>query len=413
MSWDNYIRAVLRIDLPAGTLRIKAAPLGKSHDIDFPGSAGGTVHVITAYNPADKVAPDEANTSAHERLIARLQEIGATYFAAAGGDVQWAHVEPSVAVIGMTAEDARALGRQFGQDAIFGWSPTALVVLSCDTSKIHMTGWDVLPDPASDDVEEVSAQSVVAEAEPPTDGGASRDKEAALASESAAAVEALKRVDVPEERQVDVTPPLSDDEYFRALSARSGLLLTVYDENEDELAVIQQTGAAIEVSHGAGVDRIDLDQIAQLPDLIERLNPEDLPISFVSAGWGAGDIAYLFGSSPDCLVIDDVEWSQGAWSPSPETHRPIPVPTLGDAPTSCTVASLYWEIPGGSGSMVTGDDGTDHLLKIGPRFVAQGDEWANVLRAGSRQAAIQEFAADIEANDHLRASLFVEPDPAE
>jgi Protein of unknown function (DUF3293) len=206
MSWDNYIRAVLRIELPAGTLRIKAAPLGKSHDIDFPGSAGGTVHVITAYNPAGTVAPDEANTSAHERLTAKLQEIGATYFAAAGGDVQWTHVEPSVAVIGMTDEDARALGREFGQDAIFGWSPTALVALSCDTSKIHMTGWDVLPDPASDDVEEVPEQSVVAEAEPPTDTESVRDIEDDLTNESAVAVDSPTPVRAPEERQVDVMP---------------------------------------------------------------------------------------------------------------------------------------------------------------------------------------------------------------
>jgi len=148
MSWDSYIRAVLRIERPHGTQWIRPAPLGRSHDIDFPDSGGRTVHVITAYNPAGKVVPDEANAAAHQRLEARLQEIGATYLAAAGGDVEWSHVEPSFAVMGMTEEDARALGREFGQDAIFGLSPTALVVLSCDTSRTHVTGWETSQDPA-------------------------------------------------------------------------------------------------------------------------------------------------------------------------------------------------------------------------------------------------------------------------
>jgi hypothetical protein len=411
MSWDDYTRVVLRIELPEGTLRIKPAALGKPHHIDFPDTHGGTIHVITAYNPAGEVVPDEVNTLAHERLAGRLKELGSTYLAATGGDVEWTHVEPGFAVVGMTAEDARALGREFGQEAIFGWSPTALVVLSCDTSRIHMTGWSVVPDPGTSDAADLEEESLTGGDECQTEDDASPDTDNAPASEVAAA-KTPKRVNAPEERLVDVPPPIGDEEYFRALAIRSGLLFAVYDENEDELAVIRQTGAAIEVSHNAGVERINLDQVAQLPDLLERLNPEGRWISFVSAGWGSGDIAYLFGASDD-LVIDDVEWSCATWSPSPEAHRPICVPPLGDAPTSCRVASLDWEIPGGSGSMVSGDDGTDYLLKIGPRFVVQGDEWANVLRAGSRQGAIQEFTAEIESMDHLRTSLFVEPDPDE
>ena len=148
MHWDDYIRAVIRVELPQGTLWIKPAPPGTTHDVAFPGNAGGTVHVITAYNPAGKVVPDKANTAAQQRLTARLQEMGATYLAAAGGNVEWTHVEPSFAIIGMTQEDARALGREFGQEAIFGWSPTTLAVLSCDTDQVHVTGWAGDRDPA-------------------------------------------------------------------------------------------------------------------------------------------------------------------------------------------------------------------------------------------------------------------------
>lgn len=148
MSWGEYIRAVLCIELAQGPRWIKPALPGQSHDVIFPDSAGRTVYVITAFNPAGKVAPKEANEVAQQRLTSKLEEIGATYLPAAGGNLEWTHVEPSLAVIGMSQEDARALGREFGQDAIFGWSPTTLTVLSCDTDKVHHTGWDVLRDPA-------------------------------------------------------------------------------------------------------------------------------------------------------------------------------------------------------------------------------------------------------------------------
>jgi len=148
MSWDSYIRAVLRVERPEGAQWIRPAALGRSHGIDFPDSSGRTVHVITAYNPAGKVVTDKVNIAAHQRLEARLQEMGASYLAAAGGDVEWAHVEPGFAILGMSENDARALGREFGQDAIFGLSPTALVILSCDTSRTHVTGWEASPDAA-------------------------------------------------------------------------------------------------------------------------------------------------------------------------------------------------------------------------------------------------------------------------
>jgi hypothetical protein len=158
LSWDDYIRAVIRIDRPGRTLWIKPARLRRSHDEVFPDSAGRTVYVITADNPAGKVVPDDTNASARQRLTVRLHELGATYLVAAGGNADWTHVEPSFAVMGMTKDDARTLGREFGQEAIFGLSPTALTVISCDSAKEDVTGWDVLPDPTAQNVEEIPEQ---------------------------------------------------------------------------------------------------------------------------------------------------------------------------------------------------------------------------------------------------------------
>jgi hypothetical protein len=147
MSWDDYITAVIRVELAQGTRWIQPARTGQPHDVIFPDSAGRTVHVITAFNTAGKVAPQEANAAAHQRLETRLDEMGVTYLAAAGGSLDWTHVEPGFAVMGMSEKDARALGRELGQEALFGWSPTTLAVLSCDTARVHVTGWDVLQDP--------------------------------------------------------------------------------------------------------------------------------------------------------------------------------------------------------------------------------------------------------------------------
>lgn len=110
--------------------------------------------------------PDAANIFAHERLTTGLQKMGKTCFAANGGDVEWTHVEQGFAVIGMTDEEALALGRDFGQEAIYGWSPSTLTVLSCDTAKIHMMGWDVVTNPVHD-VEEFLDRSAMTETEPP------------------------------------------------------------------------------------------------------------------------------------------------------------------------------------------------------------------------------------------------------
>jgi len=86
ISWAIHVSDYSRY--LQGTLRIEPAPLGKSHDVDFPRSSGRTVHVITAYNPAGQVVADETNTVAHERLTARLQGMGVNYCPAAGGDIQ-------------------------------------------------------------------------------------------------------------------------------------------------------------------------------------------------------------------------------------------------------------------------------------------------------------------------------------
>lgn len=78
--------------------------------------------------------------------MAELEELGLTWWPAAGGDSSWTHVEDSAAVIGMDEADAIALGAQFGQDAIFVLTPAERQVAGCAQRRIVATGWSIEPE---------------------------------------------------------------------------------------------------------------------------------------------------------------------------------------------------------------------------------------------------------------------------
>jgi hypothetical protein len=65
------------------------------------------------------------------------------YWPAVGGDPTWAHTEISLAVLGLDEREARQIGREFGQEAIFVWTPSSWVVLGCQGSRRVESGWRV------------------------------------------------------------------------------------------------------------------------------------------------------------------------------------------------------------------------------------------------------------------------------
>ncbi|MFE1286882.1 DUF3293 domain-containing protein [Streptomyces sp. NPDC058751] len=60
-----------------------------------------------------------------------------------GGDARGSHTEESVAVVSMSEDAARELGRRFGQDAIFTWTPDAWRLSACgsDTAAVEDAVW--------------------------------------------------------------------------------------------------------------------------------------------------------------------------------------------------------------------------------------------------------------------------------
>jgi hypothetical protein len=139
-GWDAYATAVVRIEVPAGAIWLKPAAETRT-DGQYPDPDGRPIYVITAHNPAGRLASDEANAAAQARLESQLRQRGLTWWPAAGGDPHWAHVEASAALIGIPEAAAIALGAEFKQDAIFAFSPADRRIVSCTDSRVVTTGW--------------------------------------------------------------------------------------------------------------------------------------------------------------------------------------------------------------------------------------------------------------------------------
>ncbi|MER6977024.1 DUF3293 domain-containing protein [Streptomyces carpinensis] len=140
-NWDHYRAAVVDIRIPDRTVHVEPRPSGTAEG-SFPEAAGSaTVHVITAWNPLGRTASVDANARAHRLLLDEVRRRGLTWWPAQGGDASGTHREESVAVVGLGDTAARDLGRRFGQDAIFAWSPDAWRVLACDTAAAAVSGW--------------------------------------------------------------------------------------------------------------------------------------------------------------------------------------------------------------------------------------------------------------------------------
>jgi hypothetical protein len=145
-GWGAYITAVVRIEAPGAVIWLKPAPITRT-DGPYPDPGGRPIYVITAHNPAGRLASDEANAAAQARLESELRRRGLTWWPAAGGDPAWAHVEASVALTGLPEVEAIALGTQFRQDAIFVFTPADRRIVSCTDDRVETTGWTIKPPP--------------------------------------------------------------------------------------------------------------------------------------------------------------------------------------------------------------------------------------------------------------------------
>ncbi|MBI2755988.1 MAG: DUF3293 domain-containing protein [Chloroflexi bacterium] len=113
-----YAEALYQIHHPAGDMlfSMKGFISGKADLVRHQ-----TYTVVTAYNPGTEQPNEAVNQAAHRRLVAYVEEHGWTAHPAAGFSPDRSHLEPSLAIAGLSRLDAAAVGARFQQAAVFYW----------------------------------------------------------------------------------------------------------------------------------------------------------------------------------------------------------------------------------------------------------------------------------------------------
>ena len=147
--WTAYTETVVRIDHPTiGRIVVTPEPSGRTQGL-FPHESGRPIHVMTAHNPGRALSARE-NEQRQRQLLAGLEQQGdLEIWDAVGADVSWTHQEQSLAIIGLTDDDAREVARTFDQDAIFAWTPARWNLLSCIDDRTWHAGWTLTPERAA------------------------------------------------------------------------------------------------------------------------------------------------------------------------------------------------------------------------------------------------------------------------
>lgn len=103
-----------------GTLALRMdEPNPPALDVLMEGRGYREYAYITAYNPGSRPLPESENRRRQRALIERLQDEGRLVLRgeAISDTADWPP-EPSLLVLGMSAEEAKALGRELGQNAV-------------------------------------------------------------------------------------------------------------------------------------------------------------------------------------------------------------------------------------------------------------------------------------------------------
>lgn len=132
---SRYAGAVVDITLPSRIMRLSPADAaGTGFPFETP------VHVVSASNPGCEL-PAEENAARHAGLVAAVRLLDIVTLDAVGRDTTSEYAEASVVLVGLSDDEALALGRRFGQDAIFRWSADSVAIMDCTTEDVFDRGW--------------------------------------------------------------------------------------------------------------------------------------------------------------------------------------------------------------------------------------------------------------------------------
>jgi len=121
---DLYLKTLVSIEQDGKLIPAAASPL----------VGNSVVHVITAWNPGEQRPTPAENETANRRLHDELLARGLRPTRAVGADPDSDHFEESWGVVGLNDEEARAIGAQFGQVAVFRLHAGTQTVLACTES---------------------------------------------------------------------------------------------------------------------------------------------------------------------------------------------------------------------------------------------------------------------------------------
>lgn len=131
---EAYVRAVFVVALPdGGEAQLKLGRASQSLADIMAARGVATACFITAWNPRSEPRTEAENQADQTRLKARLESKGLTWLAAEGRDPDggW-DAEPSLVALGLTFDEACALGDEFGQNAVlFSGADGAMRLVFC------------------------------------------------------------------------------------------------------------------------------------------------------------------------------------------------------------------------------------------------------------------------------------------
>ena len=136
VPWRYYLQTVVHFDIPACRGLVRPVDAGTGAD-DPP---LGALHVLTAVQPG--ASADSAESAARiDVLDHELRDRGLRTLPAVGASFDGTYREESRAVFGLDDEQARELGRRFGQVAVFRWRDSSWSLIACAGERETHRGW--------------------------------------------------------------------------------------------------------------------------------------------------------------------------------------------------------------------------------------------------------------------------------
>ena len=146
--WAAYAGTIVQIVRPSEgdfvTVR-GAAPGSPPGQIGrWPWPSQEPVCILTAWDPGGERPGVEVNRHRGAVLESALRRRASRVLHAVGVDPSSRHREEGVATLGLSVDDAVALGVQYRQEAIFVWTPQAWSIVSCRDDRRVDFSWSVV-----------------------------------------------------------------------------------------------------------------------------------------------------------------------------------------------------------------------------------------------------------------------------